>query len=149
MAAWPVAARHSCCTGPLSRCARSEAGDRPYDVPFVTARPCHATTRAPPVDAKLPGMEWRPLGEYEAFADWSGHPHDPELLRWAEGFMGDLLAFSEPADSQCAGAEPNLLPIDWDDAAMTEYAAETRAAVFEAEAEMRAGGVARQPIASA
>ncbi len=19
-------------------------------------------------------MEWRPLGEYEAFADWSGHP---------------------------------------------------------------------------
>jgi hypothetical protein len=74
---------------------------------------------------------------------------DPELLRWAVGFMDDLLAFSEPADSQCAGPEPNLLPVEWDEAAMREYAAESRAAVFEVEAEMRAGGVARQPIASA
>lgn len=49
---------------------------------------------------------------------------DPELLRSAVGFMDDLLAFSEPAGSFCAGPEPNLLHVEWDDDAMREAAAE-------------------------
>jgi hypothetical protein len=41
---------------PLLRCATSEAGDRHYHVPLVTARPSHVTPRAPPVDARLPAQ---------------------------------------------------------------------------------------------
>jgi hypothetical protein len=49
---------------------------------------------------------------------------DPELLRSAVGFMDVLLAFSEPADSSCAGPEPNLLRVEWDDDAMWEAVAD-------------------------
>lgn len=49
---------------------------------------------------------------------------DPELLRNALGFMDDLLAFSEPADSLCPGPEPNLLHVEWDDDAMWEAVAD-------------------------
>lgn len=49
---------------------------------------------------------------------------DPELLRWAEGFMDDLIAFSEPVNSPCAGPEPNLLRVEWDHDAMWDAVAD-------------------------
>jgi hypothetical protein len=55
------------------------------------------------------------------FGIWSD---DRALLDHAKGFLADLLAYSEPFDSEHVTPEPELAPYDFDDEAMREYAAE-------------------------
>jgi hypothetical protein len=55
------------------------------------------------------------------FGIWSD---DPELLNRNQGFLLDMLRFSQPLDSTTAGPEPELVDANWDDAAFAEYAAE-------------------------
>ena len=49
---------------------------------------------------------------------------DPALVSEATDFVADVIAFSEPVDTTCAGPEPNLVRVEFDDAAMAEAAAE-------------------------
>jgi hypothetical protein len=49
---------------------------------------------------------------------------DPELVRSAAEFVAEVIAFSEPADSQCVGPEPDLVGQVWDDEAFAQAAAE-------------------------
>ena len=51
-----------------------------------------------------------------------GWDPDPELLRSATDFICEVIAFSEPLDSLCAGPEPSLLPQEYGDAAFAEAA---------------------------
>jgi hypothetical protein len=63
--------------------------------------------------------------------------HDPEMLNAATDFVADVIAFSEPFDSDCAGPDPNMLPYEEDDAAMWEASENQRIAHEEWEAEQR------------
>lgn len=45
---------------------------------------------------------------------------DPALLGEAADFVADVIAFSEPVESTCAGPEPNLVRVEFDDDAMAE-----------------------------
>lgn len=45
---------------------------------------------------------------------------DPTLVEEATAFVADVIAFSEPIDTTCAGPEPNLVQVEFDDAAMAE-----------------------------
>jgi hypothetical protein len=47
---------------------------------------------------------------------------DHDLVREATSFLDDVIAFSEPVGSTCAGPEPNLVSVDFDDEAMWEAA---------------------------
>ncbi|MGF1617585.1 MAG: hypothetical protein ACFCU2_07225 [Acidimicrobiia bacterium] len=49
---------------------------------------------------------------------------DENLARHATWFIEDVMAFSEPAGSTCAGPEPNLVALDFDDEAMAAAARE-------------------------
>ena len=49
---------------------------------------------------------------------------DADLVREATEFVSDVIAFSEPVDSVCVGPEPNLVGVEFDDAAMREALAE-------------------------
>ena len=49
---------------------------------------------------------------------------DPALVREAADFVADVIAVSEPVDITCVGPEPNLVPAEFDDAAMAEAAYE-------------------------
>ena len=51
---------------------------------------------------------------------------DPSLVRAAEHFVADVIAFSEPVDTACVGPEPNLVRAEYDDEAMAQAAAHTR-----------------------
>ena len=46
---------------------------------------------------------------------------DPSLVREATDFVATLIQFSEPADTTCVAPEPNLLYVDYEDAAFIEY----------------------------
>ena len=48
--------------------------------------------------------------------------HDAELIDAATDFVADVIAFSEPFGSPCAGPEPNMLSCKVDEAAMWEAA---------------------------
>ena len=48
--------------------------------------------------------------------------HDAELIDAATDFVADVIAFSEPVGSPCAGPEPNMLSYEVDEAAMWEAA---------------------------
>ena len=50
---------------------------------------------------------------------------DPALVREAADFVADVIAVSEPVDITCVGPEPNLVPAEFDDAAMAEAAYDT------------------------
>jgi hypothetical protein len=50
---------------------------------------------------------------------------DPALVREAADFIADVIAVSEPVDTTCVGPEPNLVPAEFDDAAMAEAAYDT------------------------
>ncbi len=52
---------------------------------------------------------------------------DPALVEEATEFVATVIAFSEPVESTCAGPEPNLVRVEFDDAAMAEAAAEMAA----------------------
>jgi hypothetical protein len=39
---------------------------------------------------------------------------DPVLTQWATEFVVDVIKFSEPAESECAGPEPNLVEVSFD-----------------------------------
>ncbi|MCP3811204.1 hypothetical protein NLX62_02460 [Mycobacteriaceae bacterium Msp059] len=60
---------------------------------------------------------------------------DSELLSAATDFVADVIAFSEPLGSSCAGPEPNMLGYEVDDAAMWEAAENQRIAHEEWEAQ--------------
>ncbi len=45
---------------------------------------------------------------------------DTTLVEEATAFVADVIAFSEPIDTTCAGPEPNLVQVEFDDAAMAE-----------------------------
>lgn len=60
---------------------------------------------------------------------------DSELLHLATDFVSDVIAFSEPFGSDCAGPEPNMLGYEVDDAAMWEASENQRIAHEEWEAE--------------
>lgn len=49
---------------------------------------------------------------------------DPALVREATDFVAEVIAFSEPVGTTCAGPEPNLVRVEYDDAAMAEAAGE-------------------------
>ena len=49
---------------------------------------------------------------------------DEDLVRDATSFLDDVVAFSEPVGSTCAGPEPNLVSVDFDDEAMWEASRE-------------------------
>jgi hypothetical protein len=49
---------------------------------------------------------------------------DRTLAAQAAGFVGEVLAFSEPVGSTCARPEPNLVRVEFDDVAMAEAALE-------------------------
>ena len=55
------------------------------------------------------------------FGLWSD---DLELMARNTAFLLDLVRFSQPLDSTTAGPEPDLVPVDWDDAAFAEYVRE-------------------------
>lgn len=61
--------------------------------------------------------------------------HDAELLDAATDFVADVIAFSEPLGSDCAGPEPNMLNYEVDDAAMWEASENQRLAHEEWEAQ--------------
>jgi hypothetical protein len=48
--------------------------------------------------------------------------NDPDLAGEAADFIADVIGFSEPVGSTCAGPEPNLVRVEYDDAAMAEAA---------------------------
>jgi hypothetical protein len=52
--------------------------------------------------------------------------HDAELLDAATDFVADVIAFSEPLGSECAGPEPNMLSYEVDNAAMREASEQQR-----------------------
>jgi hypothetical protein len=60
--------------------------------------------------------------------------NDPALTRDAADFVADVIAFSEPVDTTCVGPEPNLVHVEFDDAAMAE-AWEQHLAYLESQAE--------------
>jgi hypothetical protein len=62
---------------------------------------------------------------------------DPELVQEAQSFISDLMGFSEPVGTTHVGPQPNLLYMDFDDAAMAEAAEEMRLAHLEELAEQR------------
>ncbi len=45
---------------------------------------------------------------------------DPSLVREAGDFVADVIAFSEPVGTTCAGPEPNLVWVGFDDEKMAE-----------------------------
>lgn len=47
---------------------------------------------------------------------------DDQLVDHVASFVEDVIAFSEPVGSTCAGPEPNLLAVEFDDEAMAEAA---------------------------
>jgi hypothetical protein len=49
---------------------------------------------------------------------------DPALVREATDFLAEVIAFSEPVGTTCAGPEPNLVRVEYDDAAMAAAAEE-------------------------
>lgn len=59
---------------------------------------------------------------------------DPALVEVAADFMGDLLAFSEPAEAVTESPESNLVPIEYDEEAMREAAQELYYAAVEEDA---------------
>src|SRR6187200_871727 len=52
--------------------------------------------------------------------------HEAQLIDAATDFVADVIAFSEPLGSECAGPEPNMLSYEVDDAAMYEAAEQQR-----------------------
>ena len=48
--------------------------------------------------------------------------NDPALTQEATDFIADVIAFSEPVDTTCAGPGPNLVRVEFDDAEMAEAA---------------------------
>jgi hypothetical protein len=49
---------------------------------------------------------------------------DPALAEHATAFVAEMIPFSEPVDSACAGPEPNLVQVGYDDEAIAQAAAE-------------------------
>lgn len=90
-------------------------------------------------------LEFRPTVVWWGSANWtessSDHlevgfvSHDAELIDAATDFVADVIAFSEPFDSDRAGPEPNMLGYEVDDAAMWEASENQRIAHEEWEAE--------------
>ena len=65
-----------------------------------------------PTAAKLLGMERRPLGAYEAFADWSGNPLSwgPDR-RWRVWFAGGVIdGLLEVLDEHITAAQGRRYP---------------------------------------
>ncbi|KZS67816.1 hypothetical protein A4G28_26990 [Mycobacterium ostraviense] len=90
-------------------------------------------------------LRFRPTAVWWGSANWteksSNHlevgfvSHDAELIDAATDFVADVIAFSEPFDSACAGPEPNMLGYEVDDAAMWEASENQRIAHEEWEAQ--------------
>jgi hypothetical protein len=49
---------------------------------------------------------------------------DPLLAEHATAFVAEMIAFSEPVDSACAGPESDLVQVGYDDEAIAQAAAE-------------------------
>jgi hypothetical protein len=52
--------------------------------------------------------------------------YDTEFMSAATDFVSDVIAFSEPLSSDCAGPEPNMLSYEIDNAAMWEASEQHR-----------------------
>jgi hypothetical protein len=75
-------------------------------------------------------LDFEPRTVWLGSANWTGMSRkhlelgfacdDPDLVREAADFVADVIAFSEPVNSVCAGPEPNLVRVEYDDAAMAE-----------------------------
>ncbi len=92
--------------------------------------------RIDPVDCGHPDygsdeqLKFRPMALWWGSANWTegslNHlefgfvSYDAGLLDAATDFVADVIAFSEPLGSECAGPEPNMLGYDVDDAAMPQ-----------------------------
>src|SRR5262245_15792526 len=81
-------------------------------------------------------LEFRPMSVWWSSANWTERSRnhlevgftssDPALAEHATEFVADVIRFSEPLGSPCAGPEPNMLSYEVDDAAMWEAAEEQR-----------------------
>jgi hypothetical protein len=90
-------------------------------------------------------LEFRPIAVWWGSANWTegsrNHlevgcvSRDAQLLDSATDFVADVIAFSEPLGSDCAGPEPNMLTYEVDDAAMWEASENQRLAHLEWEAQ--------------
>jgi hypothetical protein len=90
-------------------------------------------------------VKFRPTAVWWGSANWTetspNHlevgfvSHDAKLIDAATDFVADVIAFSEPFDSDCAGPEPNMLGYEVDDAAMWEASENQRLAHEEWEAQ--------------
>ena len=95
-------------------------------------------------------VEFTPMVAWWGSANWTegsrNHlevgtiSRDAQLLSTATDFVADVIAFSEPLTSDCAGPEPNMLGYTFDDAAMWEASENQRIAHEEWEAEHEAEG---------
>ncbi len=75
-------------------------------------------------------LEFEPMSVWWGSANWTDGSlnhlevgsvtNDAGFLTAATEFVADVIAFSEPLGSDCAGPEPNLLSYEIDDAAMWE-----------------------------
>jgi hypothetical protein len=66
------------------------------------------------------------------FAHWS---EEPALLKAARDFLLELVSYSEPVDPEADDWEPEMAPVDYDEAAMIEAMQEHRYAALEWEAQ--------------
>ncbi|WP_238407195.1 MULTISPECIES: hypothetical protein [unclassified Mycolicibacterium] len=81
-------------------------------------------------------LEFEPMSVWWGSANWTdgslNHLEvgsvttDAGFLAAATDFVADVIAFSEPLGSDCAGPEPNLLSYEVDDAAMWEASERSR-----------------------
>ncbi len=78
----------------------------------------------------LEGLRFLPQSVWWGSANWTERSrshlevgfmcNDPSLAGEATDFIADVIAFSEPVGTTCAGPEPNLLRVQYDDDAMAE-----------------------------
>ncbi|VBA38775.1 hypothetical protein LAUMK191_05669 [Mycobacterium attenuatum] len=81
-------------------------------------------------------LEFQPMAVWWGSANWTegsrNHlevgsvTNDAKFLSAATDFVADVIAFSEPLGSDCAGPEPNMLRCEVDDAAMWEASEQQR-----------------------
>lgn len=91
-------------------------------------------TYSPDVAPEFEELHFLPQAVWWGSANWTegSRSHlevgfwcdDPALAREATAFVSDLIAFSEPVGSTCAGPAPNLVTVEFDDEAMAEAARE-------------------------
>jgi hypothetical protein len=88
----------------------------------------------PDEDCCIEELDFEPRAVWWGSANWTRRSQshlevgfvcdDQALVEEATEFVASVIAFSEPVQSTCAGPEPDLVRVEFDDAAMAEAAAE-------------------------